>query len=284
MTTRRVRCAKCSALLRWARDVATDPLPACKTCGDTITGKNRRRALYCSHACRVADPASYTGRSLNRVTKVCRGCGVTFAVPVAHDARFNYCTLECSLSHRGVDAVCGRCGGPFRHGAAGNLRRYCCETCRRPPLVIDCTNCGTAFRVVPSKEGRARYCSRRCYVSSGAETSIERRVREVLERLGVAHEVQVQVGPWVVDFLLGTLVIEADGDYWHTLRPDADRRKTADLESRGLTVWRLPECRIVRGDFPEVLAGMLAGQDSSAVSSAIRSAAVGSPARRRPAT
>jgi hypothetical protein len=55
-----------------------------------------------------------------------------------------------------------------------------------------------------------------------------------------------------VDFLVGErLVVEADGSYWHTLRPDVDRRKTADIGDRGYVVWRLPEDEI---NAPEFLA------------------------------
>ena len=47
-----------------------------------------------------------------------------------------------------------------------------------------------------------------------------------------------------MDFLLGDLVIEADGSYWHSFRPDVDARKTAELTARGYVVWRLPEDEI----------------------------------------
>lgn len=241
------RCRSCSAKLRWARDVQRNPLPTCKMCGITITTSNRRRATYCSRACCDKDPASRPGRSLNRVAKICKGCGVRFEIPVSNASRYNYCSRACSSAHRSVTLWCERCGATFRDGVANRSRaprRHCCETCRRPPVLIMCAHCSTSIRVTPSRESRTRYCSRRCYMASGAETGIERAVRLVLEGLNIDHVSQGQVGPWVVDFLLGQLVIEADGAYWHSLRPDVDRRKTADLEARGLTVWRIPEAQI----------------------------------------
>jgi very-short-patch-repair endonuclease len=241
------RCGSCGAKHRWAKSLIDNPLPLCLTCGSAITSRNRRKAKYCCHACRVADRASYTGRSLNRITKTCPACGREFAVAVSVAKRYNFCSRDCSAS-RGLDATCARCDGPFRHSQV-QRRRYCCETCRRPPALVACAHCHEAFRVAPSTAGKRRYCSRRCYVSSGAETSIERIVRETLEASGVKFEVQVPIGPWVVDFLIDRLVIEADGDYWHARRPGADARKTADLLSRGLSVWRLSESHIVSPDF-----------------------------------
>lgn len=64
---------------------------------------------------------------------------------------------------------------------------------------------------------------------------------------------QVRVGRYHVDFLLGSLVVEADGAYWHD-RPDVaerDRRRDAWLRGQGLAVLRLREDVIDRG--PEAI-------------------------------
>lgn len=120
--------------------------------------------------------------------------------------------------------------------------------------MVTCELCGKTMRCTPSEARGRRYCSRGCYLASGLETGIERKVRENLEALGIAHAAQVQVGPWVVDFMLDNrLAIEADGTYWHSLRPGADKRKTDDLLSRGYTVWRFAEAEIRCEDFPAML-------------------------------
>lgn len=100
-------------------------------------------------------------------------------------------------------------------------------------------------------------------MTSGAETGIERKVRVTLEHLGYDIRVQPQVGPWVVDFAVGSLIIEADGDYWHKLRPEVDARKTADLEARGFTVWRLRETEINADRFDALLERRLADYEKA---------------------
>jgi very-short-patch-repair endonuclease len=120
---------------------------------------------------------------------------------------------------------------------------------------VACIGCGVPFLAKRSDiaKGYARYCSQRCYFLSGGETSIERAVRLVLEAGGLHFEQEAQIGPWVVDFLLGWLVIEADGAYWHAGRGDRDARKTADLTARGWVVWRLPEAEIKQPGFASQL-------------------------------
>ena len=76
-----------------------------------------------------------------------------------------------------------------------------------------------------------------------------------LERRGVTFvKQQVIDGLWVADALIpgARVVIECDGEYWHS-RPEMqerDRKKDRYLESRGYKVLRLPEAAIradVRG-------------------------------------
>lgn len=244
-------CKRCSCKAAWLRKHPDFTPPLCKMCGGEITTRNRTRAVYCSTKCKFTDPEliAKIGHPPRRVTKVCPECGKEFSVSASTAHRYIRCSKECSNA-RGVTTTCKRCGAAFRHSQV-DKRSYCSETCRRPPVIISCDHCGTDFRIVPSVAARSRYCSVRCYRASDAETNLERRVRETLEHLLRTHRSQAQIGPWVVDFLVGdALVIEADGDYWHSLRPDVDRRKTADITDRGYIVWRLSETEINGPDFP----------------------------------
>lgn len=254
------RCKSCAAFARWGKAYVAY---YCRRCGVELTGRTRWRAkhgpVYCTVACKFDDPdlRAKLGGPGNSVTKVCPHCTSEFAVPVSNDARYTYCSRECSIDARGRSATCRRCGAAFRHGQA-QTRRYCSETCRRPAVLTTCDHCAVEFRVVPSSSGKRRFCSNRCYRASDAETSIERIVRETLERLRLDHMPQAGIGPWVVDFLVGDqLVIEADGSYWHSLRPHVDRRKSADLVDRGYAVWRLTEGEIRDIDFPAAFARRL---------------------------
>jgi very-short-patch-repair endonuclease len=91
--------------------------------------------------------------------------------------------------------------------------------------------------------------TRRLHYTMPRATSIEEIVYTELERRGVTFvKQQVVDGLWVVDALVpgAKLVIECDGQYWHSL-PDMekrDKRKDAYLRSRGYQVFRFPEAAI----------------------------------------
>lgn len=243
------RCQPCST--RHTGAARRRPSRPCKLCGEPIEGPNRTVAVYCSKACKFADPQMRAKMAApqNRVTKTCPACEQEFSVPVSNGSRYEYCSKACS-STRGRDGVCKRCGADFRHASKQN-RSYCSESCRRPPVLISCGVCEVEFRVTPSDENKRRYCSMRCYRASGRETGIERAVRLQLEAHGLRFLQEAQIGAWVVDFLVeGHLVIEADGSYWHSKRPAVDQRKTLDLEERDYEVWRLTESEIHSPGFP----------------------------------
>lgn len=229
------------------------PVRPCRTCHQEIQGRNRAKNVYCNVTCKFADPEmrkKMAGRKPNFVIKNCPACKQDFQVNVSMANRYNYCSRACSAT-RSTDETCLRCGTRFRRSLA-EVRKHCSETCRRPPLILTCAHCGEQFRTVPSSEGRRRFCTAHCYRASDAETSIERAVRLLLDDAGLAYEPQVRIGRWVVDFLVGgRLAIETDGSYWHTLRPEVDRRKDTALARRGLTVWRLPEAEIMHATFAE---------------------------------
>lgn len=66
--------------------------------------------------------------------------------------------------------------------------------------------------------------------------------------MGITYEPQKPIGRYIVDIYIPgcSLVIECDGDYWHSL-PESqkrDRRKDAWLRRHGYQVVRLPEHEI----------------------------------------
>lgn len=239
----------------------------CKTCGTLITGRNRARAIYCSRACVYASPdvQSKLRAPRNSVTKTCPHCGQDFTIPASNADRYTYCSRTCSLDATGVTATCKRCGALFRHSRKAT-RHYCSESCRRPPVMVTCEECGATFRESPQSALMRRFCSGHCYRASNAETSIERAVREALEARGVPHVAQAGIGRWTVDFLvMGRLVIEADGDYWHTLRPEVDARKTHELTRMGYAVRRLSESVINSDGFSAALDDAITAANESSI-------------------
>lgn len=76
-------------------------------------------------------------------------------------------------------------------------------------------------------------------------TSIELSVARVLDLLNVQYEQQRVIGPYIVDIYIAdrNLIIECDGDYWHTLPGAQERDRVRDqwLEGQGYHVCRLWE-------------------------------------------
>ena len=103
-----------------------------------------------------------------------------------------------------------------------------------------------------------RFCSFRCYRAFDGETSLERDVRVILDKLGVSYDQEFQVGRWSVDFFLPSqrLAIEADSAYWH---PDAakDRRRDAKLQALGVTVVRIKESEVADGSATRRITGAI---------------------------
>lgn len=106
-------------------------------------------------------------------------------------------------------------------------------------------SCGTVLRLmrefgIPVK---------RLHYSMPRETAIESLVYRELERRNVPFvRQQVIDGFWIVDVLVpgAKIVVECDGEYWHS-KPEMikrDHKKDAYLKSRGYRVFRFPEAAI----------------------------------------
>lgn len=110
-------------------------------------------------------------------------------------------------------------------------------------------------------------------IGQGVRSSIELLVETWLQDLGVPYTAQASVDFYVVDFLIGTQVVECQGDYWHAnplmygeerkplnavqrhnLR--RDKAKKTLLESRGYSILPLWERDIKRN--PELCKSRLA--------------------------
>ncbi len=82
-------------------------------------------------------------------------------------------------------------------------------------------------------------------------TSIERAIEEMLDSLGVQYESQKHIDQYIVDIFIPSkgLIVECDGDYWHSLPRVLKRDKERDKYLRGLgyQIVRIPEHKIKRG-------------------------------------
>ena len=79
-------------------------------------------------------------------------------------------------------------------------------------------------------------------------SSIEIKVRQLLDELGIKYQINQQIGYYYPDILIEDrkLIIECDGDYWHNL-PDKkkhDKRRDWYLRNQGYRVVRFWEHEI----------------------------------------
>lgn len=125
-----------------------------------------------------------------------------------------------------------------------------------------CFNCGIKFKVrlskndIENKLNRGKFCSRRCLNidrsrrnSEISPTSIEKKVYQELKNRGFLFEKQKLInGKFLVDAYIPVLnlVIECDGDYWHSLDRiiKRDKTKNAYLTKCGFNLLHLTETEI----------------------------------------
>lgn len=228
-----------------AHNKQVHPEITCEICEKVFTvkpymAKNRR---FCSLACMgIASRGLLVGEKsplYSRVEHACKTCGKIFMVKAGYDARGRY--------------------------------QYCSKECRYPPHVeINCKWCNEPFKVTPGakERGRKQFCSDTCKGSYQAyilglgltPTSIEVAVRCVLTEIGIQFEEQKQIGYWLADFYLPNhnLVLECDGDYWHsipkTVKKDTKRDKW--MKANGYKVLRLTEHAIKDNAYQCVVDGL----------------------------
>ena len=214
----------------------------CKYCGKAIKARPSRlqkitgNLIYCSKLCQ--HKATYQ-------QVICLICGKIFEAP--QSANRKYCSMACRNQR-----IAWNKGKPWSEELKAKLKASCPDhkgihnphyNPNKP--IRRCRICKRQFR--PSQkqvdEGYGIYCSHACYLKNKGETDIEKRVREKLNQLGELYHPQYKIGYWTVDFYLPfrSLVIEVDGNFWHS-SPGAKRRDKAKdtfLTRRGYKVIRL---------------------------------------------
>lgn len=166
----------------------------------------------------------------DKITLTCQFCGQTYQVHECEVKRSRFCSRECS--HRYKATIIGTSHPLWRR------------------LLRKCEWCGKEVWVKPAKLAEFRFCSRQClgaWVSSHCHspTKPEIAISEILSSLNIPFETEYQIGKYACDFALQQyrIIIEADGDYWHTLpkRKRLDKIKDAYLKEQGWIVIRLKE-------------------------------------------
>ena len=89
---------------------------------------------------------------------------------------------------------------------------------------------------------------RDCFIQYKGETTIEKKVRQALEKSNLKFKQEFKIGIYRADFLIQgkKMIIECDGDYWHKIPGaiDRDLRKDKYLTNLSYKIIRITESRI----------------------------------------
>lgn len=226
-----------------------------------------REVKFCSRECSSLNhKGSKLDKRAEQITYKCPNCLNDFSM---RESKFRAqkrkcCSIKCAAQYKKKKfaenrSSCEKCGKKLE----SEQRRFCSIICMRKRKIIVCENCGIKFESRISDNDR-RFCSNACYKSSRNETGIEIKIRKYLENKGVFFKTQVAFERYVIDFLLPEhgLVIEADGEYWHSKESVKKRDKIRDnkLIELGFNVIRLKEKDINSGKFIKNITEILSVQ------------------------
>lgn len=261
-----------------------------------LTPSQARQRRFCSESCRREWISTQTGKNnpnyKPQVEKRCEQCGALYQLPPSHAAKSKYCSRACSAKSHGAKVsgrlnanwkpkivlFCGYCNQPFDVVPSEQaIKKYCSKECDsaarrlvtgkdhplyRPKVRMVCEVCGAPRMVKPSLVSRFRACSKRCAASLAdhRSSSLEETAARILDALGERYERQARFRWYLVDFYLPdrNLVIECDGDYWHSLpkQQRIDKAKDTYLRNRGVAVARIPE-HVIKDDALSAIRGVL---------------------------
>lgn len=210
----------------------------------------KRKTNYCSMDC-------YWKSNRKKGLRKCAVCNKNFLVK-SYLIKMGYglfCSRECQHKTypEKVVKACLQCGNEFSIWPShSHLAKYCSKKCAddhlRDYVERICEGCKKSYQLprFEINRGRGHFCTYACFKHYSGETSIEKKVRIVLENNRLKFKQEVKVGKrFFVDFLLEqkNLVIECDGKYWHSLKKakDRDKRKNLLLRKMGYKILRLPE-------------------------------------------
>lgn len=169
--------------------------------------------IYCSRKCLHK---TYP----KRIIKKCIQCGLTLQVQPSKISLVKFCSKKCHDD---------------------NMRDYVAKICK---------NCHRQFQLPrwELNKGKGSFCCRDCFIQFKGETTIEKKVRQALEKSGLRFKQEFKIGIYRADFLIldKKIIIECDGDYWHKIpgATDRDLRKDKYLHNKGFTIHRIAESTI----------------------------------------
>lgn len=117
-----------------------------------------------------------------------------------------------------------------------------------------CKKCGKRFRYKKCSTS-GRFCSVECYRKHSGKTSIEEIVENLLITLELEYQSEFKVDRSFYDFFLPkeNILIECDGEYWHSFTDAIKRDKKKDILAieKGYKLLRLSEKEILTKNIKE---------------------------------
>jgi len=196
----------------------------------------------------------------------CKYCEKPFQVYLnkIKTGRGKYCSRECfylylASKKNNFKHICKYCKKVFYSDE--RKRKFCSQKCHYLSRIqkipkLNCKLCGKPFyKKWKSELKRAKFCSLNCksiynkkYIVPNKDTLIERLVESYLKSNNIPFTKQCPVaGISLVDFLLPRkIIIQCDGDYWHSVGNRKERDANQDLifGFKGYKVWRFSETEI----------------------------------------
>lgn len=250
----------------------------CANCQKTFlaTGGNWSTIMFCSRECKNARNSKIElHKRYLYAEKSCEHCGSTFRLNKSYINVQRFCSRVCATASgsnvskgeqhsRWVPKpqyTCAHCQKVFFGEAQRPRQRkavFCSKECgvafrEASKITKVCEQCGTQFKVKPWRANRSRFCSIPCKgawvcANTQSPTSIEIAISNLLNQMSIEHETQKAIGPFNCDIYIVScnLVIEVDGDYWHSLpkHKQQDKRRNTYLLNRNYRILRLPEHKI----------------------------------------
>jgi very-short-patch-repair endonuclease len=166
-----------------------------------------------------------------------------------------FCNSQCYWDSMTILLHCQTCGKKFKRASNGVLK-YCSTRCKKNGEWGKLNKIVNLGRKQNEETLEKRLRSMRKRFLSKEPTSIEKKIYDYLLLKNISFEKQKVVGnKFIVDAYIPSLnlVIEADGDYWHSREDNKikDKKKNEYLKTKGFNLIRLTETEINNGTFIE---------------------------------
>lgn len=176
----------------------------CKVCGDNIISTSPRQ-VYCKK-CAIIKKKERANH-IKRPSITCQYCE-KIKQPTGHKQRF--CSITCGLKHSWtID------------GYRKNITNKVKELIKSNP------------KWLAEIQRKAKHCI----------SKLNKKIYVFLDSKKIDYQKEEIIGKYVIDILIGKKIIEADGEYWHSMvwRKNHDMKRDDWLKSQGFEILRIEE-------------------------------------------